>query len=268
MTHRRSLVQKPGGSQQLAVRVCKALRSGEFRVAYQPIANARTSEIITVECLLRWQHPEYGLLLPCNFFEAFQDTQVARQSTWFVLETVCRELAECRQLGLPMPKVAINIQPSQLVDDDLPLKIESTASQRNIDPSLIQLEIVESEESAALLSTSEFTQPLKQLGVGLALDDFGTGYSSLSTLHTQQVNSVKLAGQFIRHLPDDRRSKIVVDAILEMAGELGLSVVVEGVERKEQLLWLAAHPDVLVQGNYICSPRGRLTEALSPHDTF
>lgn len=240
----------------LVDQVHAGLDAGQFRVAFQPIVHARSRRLDSVECLLRWQHPRYGLLLPGAFERALDDTGVAHRVSRLVLDVACRALREQRDAGHDAPFVAINVQPSQLLDDRLKTSIDDITRRYNVDPSAFELELVESEATLKLVVTREFTAPLKALGVRLALDDFGTGYSSLAALALANVDSVKLARDFLRARSnrEPARTVSVMQSAFDLFDKLQLRTVVEGVENAEQIDWLATHPNVYAQGYFIGRP--------------
>jgi EAL domain-containing protein (putative c-di-GMP-specific phosphodiesterase class I) len=240
----------------LGARIIAGLRAGEFAVAFQPVVHAQTGALFGVECLLRWQHPQYGLLLPGAFASALHDPAVAHEATRFVLDVACQRLRDASRAGGALPRVAINVQPSQLLDDSLVQMIDELTRRNCVPASRIELELVENEETLPLVATHEFTAPLRSLGVQLALDDFGTGYASLASLAGAQVDAVKLAREFLRHGPlrDDSRSACLIRGMIDMLGRLGMRTVVEGVESAGQMAWLAALPTVYAQGYYVGKP--------------
>ena len=248
----------------LVERVARGLKANEFRVAFQPIVHAQTGSLSGVECLLRWQHPDFGLLSPGSFLGAFSDLNIARETSYFVLESACRQLAELPKAGIDLPShVAINIEPSQLIDDALSKRIKAVTRTYAVDPSLLELELLETEDVAKILAVHEFTRPLKRLGVRFAIDDFGSGYSSLTTLSRMHVDTVKLTRDFLYAIPASELSCTVVSTVLDLFARLGVTSVAEGVETGEQFDWLARHAEVLVQGYYIAPPRPSLSEALA-----
>jgi EAL domain-containing protein (putative c-di-GMP-specific phosphodiesterase class I) len=250
--------------ESLADQVLEGLQDGEFFIAYQPVVNARTRGLLGVECLIRWQHPKFGLLLPGSFIHAFENRRAARAVSYFVLESACQQLADLRRTGVPLPRVAINIQPGQLEDEELGEKIFLATARHGINPSLIELELVETEDASRLLSNPDRTRSLKELGVRFALDDFGSGYSSLAMLGSTHIDTVKLAREFLLDVPASPRACAIVNGILDLLDKLGFAVVVEGVETQEQLHWLTLHPRVYVQGHYIARPQARFLQAVAP----
>ena len=232
------------------------LRAGEFRVAFQPIVHAQASRLDSVECLLRWHHPQYGVLLPAAFEQALHDPEVAYEITGFVLDAAARVLGERTRYDAPGLRVAVNIQPSQLLDERLAALLGDTVRKYGVESSCFELELVESEETLVLVSTGEFTSSLRSMGVRFALDDFGTGYSSLAVLAGAHVDSVKLAREFLGVAPmsaASRQSRFV-RTVVDMLAALDLRVVVEGVETETQMAWLSDVPDVYAQGYYVGRP--------------
>jgi len=252
-----------GPDEKLAQQIRRGLRAGEFGVAFQPVVHAQSLKLLNVECLLRWQHPEYGLLLPECFALAFEDRDTAREVSEFMLESVCLQLAEMRRTGLSLPSAAINIQPSQLLDETLGSTVRDTTGRHGIDPMLLEFELVATEDASTLLSTQEFTRSLRQLGVRLALNDFGSGYSPLAMLGTAQIDTVKLARGFLARVPASPRDCVVMTGLLDMLDKLDMRVVVEGVESEAQLRWLRQRPEVFVQGYHVARPQARLADALA-----
>ena len=247
----------------LTDQILKGLQDGEFYVAYQPVVDTRTCSLLGVECLLRWRHPRFGLILPGSFIHAFENGRVARAVSYFVLESACQQLADLREAGLPLPRVAINIQPTQLEDEELVEKIILVTSRHGIDPSLIELELLETEDAFKLLSIPDHTKVLKELGVRFALDDFGSGYSSLAMLGSVHIDTVKLAREFLVDIPTSPRACAVVSGILHLLGKLGFTIVVEGVETPDQFRWLTLHPGIYVQGYHIARPQAEMLQAVA-----
>jgi EAL domain-containing protein (putative c-di-GMP-specific phosphodiesterase class I) len=247
----------------LAQQIRKGLKAGEFGVAFQPVVHAQTLKLVNIECLLRWQHPEYGLLLPECFVSAFEDRETAREVTEFMLESVCLELGAMRRAGQALPAAAINIQPSQLLDETFAATIQDTTRRHGVDPLLLELELVATEDASTLLSTHEFTRSLRQLGVRIALNDFGSGYSPLAMLGTAQIDTVKLARGFMARVPASARDCVVMTGLLDLLDKLDMRVVVEGVESEAQLRWLRQRPEVYVQGYHVARPQAKLSNALA-----
>ncbi|WP_167306359.1 EAL domain-containing protein [Caballeronia arationis] len=245
-------------------RAREGLRDGEFAVAYQPVVKARTLDLLAVECLIRWQHPDLGVLLPGSFMTALEDTITARAISYFVLETACRQLGGLQHSGVLSARATINIQPSQLADRELSERIVETCSRYQIEPSLIELELLETENASQVLTVSDYTRPFEKLGVRFALDDFGSGYSSLAMLGSTRIQTIKLDRAFIAGVPASTRACTLLTGVLQLLHRMGFLVVVEGVETLEQLRWLALHPEVFVQGYYIARPQAAILQAVAP----
>jgi EAL domain-containing protein (putative c-di-GMP-specific phosphodiesterase class I) len=245
-------------------RALEGLRHEEFSVAYQPVVNAKTLDLLAVECLIRWQHPELGTLLPGDFATALQDPSTARAVSYFVLETACRQMSGLRYAGGLSLRATINIQPSQLADRELSERLVESTSRYQIDPSLIELELLETEDAARVLSVGENTRPFEKLGVRFALDDFGSGYSSLAMLGSSHIQTIKLERGFVAGVPASTRACTLLTGILQLLERLGFMVIVEGVETLEQLRWLAMYPRVYVQGFYISRPQAAILQAVAP----
>lgn len=258
----RSPARREQGDPSLVGRVRAGLKSGEFKVAFQPIVDARTRTLQGVECLLRWQHPDYGMLLPGCFATAFHDRDAAQDAVHFVLEHAVHELANLRRSGVQLPRITVNIEPFQLLDDTLAPTISELCTCYGIPPSSIELELVESQDVSDIFVTDVFVRPFTQLGVRLALDDFGSGYTSLRTLAVASFDTVKLAGKLLRGVPHSQRSCTVVKATLDLLAKLDVTIVAEGIETQEQLQWLVSYFDIEVQGYHIGRPKMTLMEAI------
>lgn len=245
----------------LVDKVRYGLQDGQFRVAFQPIVELNSEELVGVEALLRWQHPEYGSLLPGYFSDALEDDAVARESLAFVIDEACAQLNEWQRSGKPAYRLFVNMQPTLLMDGTLSAVIAGTTAKHAVDPSLITLEMLETEDVAKMLSLRELTRPLKDLGIQLALDDFGTGFSSLAALCSLDIDTVKLAQRFVSGIPLSERACIVTDSVLSMLDQLDVTVVVEGVENAEQAEWLRRR-NTYVQGYYIARPQPTLAQAI------
>jgi diguanylate cyclase (GGDEF)-like protein len=216
--------------------LAKALENGQLRVHYQPIVAIDTGHILALEALVRWQHPERGLVGPAEFIPTAEATGLVVPIGAWVLEEACRQ-AEVWRRGRPTgtaPSVAVNLSLRQFVDSDLSALVERTLSSTGLDPAALHLEITESvimeHEDITLSALASF----KRLGVTLVLDDFGTGYSSLSYLQRFPIDALKIDRSFIAALGDDGDSQPIVAAIINMAAGLKIDVVAEGIETPAQ----------------------------------
>ena len=231
-----------------------ALERDELVVHYQPVIDAATGRISGMEALVRWQHPEAGLLAPGHFIDIAEETGLVVPIGAWVLSRACAQQRAWVEQGLPPVRVAVNLSPRQflhrhLIDDILKVLEETRA-----DTSCLELEITEStvmhnaQRAAALLAQ------LKEMGIRVAIDDFGTGYSSLAYLKRFPIDSLKIDRSFVADVPDDAGNTAITQAIMAMAHSLGLKVIAEGVETEEQLAFLRSHGCDELQGYFFSKP--------------
>jgi diguanylate cyclase (GGDEF)-like protein/PAS domain S-box-containing protein len=214
-----------------------AIREEEFDIHLQPQFAIDTGKPVGAEVLLRWHHPERGIVLPGEFINVAEESGLIVQIEYLVLERTFKMIAYWRSLGVVPPRIAINISSRQLMEGEALLeRVKSLLKATGVPPDLIEIEITESllipSEENSMLAVLE---KLSKLGVRLAIDDFGTGYSSLSYLKRLPVNTVKIDQSFIRDLEDNEESTAIVRAVVGIARSMKLEVVSEGVETKEQL---------------------------------
>jgi diguanylate cyclase (GGDEF)-like protein/PAS domain S-box-containing protein len=233
----------------------RALSRGELRVHYQRIADVTGRDLGKTaghEALLRWQHPERGLVLPGDFIQLAEETGLILRMGEWVLREACRWATFIgAEHGL---QVAVNLSPRQFNDPNLPRIVAAALKETGLPPRLLELEITESlamRETDATLAT---LQKLKQLGVSIAIDDFGTGYSSLAYLKRFPVDKLKIDRSFVAELPKDREQCAIVSAIVALAHALNVRVIAEGVETKAQREFLARCGCDFVQGHLVGKP--------------
>jgi EAL domain-containing protein (putative c-di-GMP-specific phosphodiesterase class I) len=239
---------------QLERRVSEGLLAGEFRLAFQGIYDVKTGRLARVEALIRWMHPDYGMLLPDAFLVALDHPLVALQLTYHVIDGACRALAHAQRAGQPVCPMAVNVPPRVVADEHFPATVMQIARLHGIEPELLELELVETEDATRLLAAPRLTKPLREAGMRLAIDDFGTGYSSLALLSTIDVDTVKVAREMLEGVPDCARASAVASGVLSMLERLNVAVVVEGVETRALARWLAQWPKVLAQGFFYARP--------------
>jgi len=235
-------------------RVSEGLRGGEFPLAFQGIYDVKTGKLERVEALIRWMHPDYGMLLPDAFLVALDHPAIALQMTYHVIDSACRALAHARQKGLPVRPVAVNVPPGVVAHEHFPATIMRIVRAHGVEPALLEIELVETEDAARLLAAPPLTRPLREAGMRLAIDDFGTGYSSLALLSTIDVDTVKVAREVLDSVPSCPRASAVASGVLSMLERLGVTVVVEGVETFALAQWLTQWPKVLAQGFFYARP--------------
>ncbi|HKR80447.1 MAG TPA: EAL domain-containing protein [Nitrospira sp.] len=220
----------------------------EFVVHYQPQIDLSSGQLMGAEALIRWQHPQRGLLAPRDFLQAASDTGMIRTIDEWVLRTVCRQSRAWQQRGLAVPRVSINISNSLFHGATLVKAVEDAFSETGLAPDRLELELTESIAMRNVDTSITVLQQLKTMGVQLAIDDFGTGYSSLSYLQRLPVTRVKIDQSFIRELLSRVQPVPIVRAIIAMAHSLQLEVLAEGVEDERQRSILLAEGCDQAQG--------------------
>jgi EAL domain-containing protein (putative c-di-GMP-specific phosphodiesterase class I) len=232
----------------------RAIERDEFLLHYQPKIEMRSGLITGVEALIRWQHPELGLVPPAQFIAMAEETGLIAPIGEWVLKTACGDAQSWVSQGMPAITVAVNLSARQFAGDDLAAAILKVLRETGLDPRLLELEITESTVMHNPDRAAEVLQQLKRLGVRVAIDDFGTGYSSLSYLKRFPISSVKIDRSFVLDLPDDKDDAAITQAVIAMAHSLRLRVIAEGVETVEQYRFLEEHQCDEMQGNYFSKP--------------
>ncbi len=216
----------------------KALGNKEFYLVYQPQINLRTGEIVGVEALLRWDHPEHGSISPSEFIPFAEESGLIVEIGHWVIQTACAELSRWRLAGLPEVKLAINISARQLMEDDIVNRIVDIFKSYNIPGHCLELEIT---ENAIMDDMDSIIRKLKELSrhdINIAIDDFGTGYSSLSYLHKLPIQTLKIDRTFLKENRINKGDNSIINTIVAMAKGLNLNVIAEGVESQAQLDYL------------------------------
>jgi len=233
----------------------RALERDEFLLYYQPKAGVTTGEITGFEALLRWRHPERGLVMPDEFIPVLEETGLIVPVGEWVLNAVCAQLSEWWGAGLDPVPVAINLSARQFLARDLGSTIKRILDAHRIDPALIELEITESSLMVNPEEATRILEYLKSLGVRLSIDDFGTGYSSLGYLKRFPLDSLKVDRSFVRDVTTDADDATITRAVITMAHSLGLKVIAEGVETESQLAFLVENGCDQFQGYYLARPQ-------------
>ena len=218
-----------------------ALRHDEFVLHFQPQVSVRTGGIVGVEALVRWRHPDLGLVFPGSFIQLAEDTGLVEGIGAWVLRTACRQMRTWLAEGLPPLRVAVNMSAKEISTSPLTEQIAATLAETGLDPGLLEIEITEGSVVTNLEAAVGTLKAVKALGVTLALDDFGTGYSSLKHLRRFPIDRLKLDGSFIRQIADDETDRAIARAAIELGHGLRLGVVAEGVETPAQLDVLRAN---------------------------
>jgi EAL domain-containing protein (putative c-di-GMP-specific phosphodiesterase class I) len=231
----------------------QALNQHQFELCFQPQVDLHTGEIISAEALVRWNHPDLGMVSPSYFIPICEEIGLITQLGDWVLNATLKQGSAWLEQGQPRRVLAVNVAALQWHQPDFVEKVEQALKQTGYPPELLELELTESglmrhEEQAisAMLA-------LRKLGVQIAIDDFGTGYSSLVYLRNLPLSKLKIDKQFIDDVVNDVKSQQLAKTIIKMAHNLGFGVIAEGVETPEQLAWLAQNECEHYQG-YLCSP--------------
>ena len=235
----------------------RALQEDAFTLHYQPTVHLESGRVISVEALLRWEHPEWGLVMPGEFVPLAEETGLIMPMGRWVLEEACRQLAAWRRLRPECAdlNVSVNLSARQFADPNLADIVSGALSESGLSPSGLWLEITESVLMEEAQTTIETLRALRGLGVHLSIDDFGTGYSSLSYLKRFPVDVLKIDRSFVDGLGTDPEDEAIVTAVVRLAQALDLDVVAEGVETAEQLAELRRLGCTAVQGFYFGRPK-------------
>ena len=232
----------------------QALKHDEFVLYYQPQADIESGRIVGVEALVRWQHPDVGLISPAEFIPIAEETGLIVPLGKWVLESACRQAAAWQAAGLPRLRVAVNLSGRQFLQRDLADLVAQALQETALAPELLELELTESLLMDSAESTIGILQTLRNIGVLLSVDDFGTGYSSLAYLRRFPVTAVKIDKSFVNGITTDPDAAALARSIISMAHEMRLKVIAEGVETEGQLGFLAGHHCDEIQGYHLSKP--------------
>lgn len=239
---------------KLEAELHQALERREFLLHYQPKLDLVTGKTSGFEALLRWNHPQRGLVPPLEFISVLEDTGLIIAVGEWVVAEVCRQLGAWRADGFPIVPVAINLSARQLEQDDLAATIERIVTASGIAPALLEFELTESMLMVNPDAAVAILGRIKALGMRLSIDDFGTGYSSLAYLKRFPLDALKIDRTFVRDLPHDSDDAAITRAVINLAHSLNLKVVAEGVENLEQLCELKHFGCDEIQGYYVDRP--------------
>jgi diguanylate cyclase (GGDEF)-like protein/PAS domain S-box-containing protein len=231
----------------------RALDEHQFSLHYQPLVRADDGRIEGMEALVRWRHPELGVVSPGDFIPLAEETGLIVPLGDWVLRTACAQMRRWQDEGVAPRMVAVNLSPRQFAQADLVQQIERVLLETGLSPSALELEITESALMDAT-TAGQRLQRLKALGVRLAIDDFGTGYSSLAYLSRFPIDKLKVDQSFVRRIPEDTTDMEITAAVISLARSLKLKVLGEGVETPEQLQFLRKHGCDLLQGYLFAQP--------------
>ncbi|WP_331000649.1 putative bifunctional diguanylate cyclase/phosphodiesterase [Nostoc sp. NZL] len=248
---------------QLETDLRRAIERFEFRLFYQPIVSLTSGSIIGFEALLRWQHPERGLLNPTDFIPLAQETGLIVKIGNWVLHEACRQMQAWRvhYRSNSLKKISVNLSVKQFSQPDLIEQIGQILHSTGLDACCLALEITESVivENGDVATTT--LSQLRNMGIELSIDDFGTGYSSLGCLHSFPISVLKIDRSFINPIAANSRNLEIIEIIVTLAHKLGMDVIAEGVETKQQLTFLRNLRCEYVQGYFFSPPLDSLAAA-------
>jgi diguanylate cyclase (GGDEF)-like protein len=231
-----------------------ALAGDEFSLNYQPKVDLATGQITGVEALLRWTHPERGVLPPAQFIPLAEETSLIVPIGRWVLKEACAQNMAWQRSGLRPVSMAVNLSPRQFADEDLLEDIDEALRASGMPPPLLQLEVTESMVMRNVPRAIKVLHAIQSRGIRLAIDDFGTGYSSMSLMKQFPIDTIKIDRSFVRDLPDDSEDQAIAQAIISMGKALGMTVVAEGVETTGQETFLRSHACDEMQGFLFSKP--------------
>ncbi|HEY6239375.1 MAG TPA: EAL domain-containing protein [Burkholderiales bacterium] len=232
----------------------RAIDRGEFLLHYQPKVDLASTHICGFEALLRWQHPDRGLVLPGEFVPVLEEAGLIVPVGEWVLREVCKQILAWQSEGLPVRPVTVNLSARQFQQKDFESIVRHTLREARIDPGLVQFELTESLLMSDPEGAARTLRGLKDSGVKISVDDFGTGYSSLAYLKRFPIDALKIDHSFVRDITTDPEDAMITLAIIGLAHNLKLRVVAEGVETQEQLELLAANGCDEIQGYHFSVP--------------
>jgi len=239
---------------QLAAELPIAMKRGEVELFYQPVLDVRTRQVQCVEALLRWRHPQLGLLLPERFMLAAEQNNLMREIDFWVVRRAIKDRIRLGIDRFESMSVSVNVSVRQLAEPDFLESLHSQMQEQDFLPELLRLELTESSFIENPERTVDLISQLRRLGVKIIIDNFGTGYSSLSHIKTLPVDGLKIDSAFVRNLPDDRGNAAIVQAVTTLAGKLGMQAMAEGVETAAEMRGLRQLDCEVMQGELISPP--------------
>ncbi|MBD2725467.1 EAL domain-containing response regulator [Nostoc sp. FACHB-892] len=226
----------------------------EFEIYYQPIIDIASGKIVAAESLLRWQSPELGLIYPTEFISLAESTGLIVPIGKWVLKNVCKQIKGWRDAGIYSLTVAVNLSVIEFNQPDFIHNIVNFIAMNNLEPDDLELELTESMIMQDVNSAIATMSKLQSLGINIAIDDFGTGYSSLIYLKNLPINTLKIDRYFIHNVANDSQKSAITQALIQMAHNLNLDVIAEGVETESELAFLRQHNCNSMQGFLFSRP--------------
>jgi len=234
----------------------QAMESGQFLLHYQPKCDLNSGDLVGVEALLRWPHPQRGWIGPDTFIPVAEETGIIIQLGDWVIAQACQQLKRWNQEGFGHLTIAVNVSVQQFSRDNFLESVQRSLAEAGVDPRRLELEITESLLMKDVAETTACLKRFREAGIALSIDDFGTGYSSLGYLRRFPIDALKIDRSFVKDLHKNDDAAAICAAIIALARELKLKVIAEGVETLEQVEFLRRHRCDQVQGYLISKPVG------------
>ncbi|MCG6204365.1 EAL domain-containing protein [Rhodopseudomonas sp. HC1] len=232
----------------------RALPDGQLDLNYQPIVDLDSHSVVGAEALLRWHHPERGMVSPAEFIPLAEATDLIRPIGLWMLSRACTQIREWARSELGDIRLAVNLSARQFLDKDLVPHVRGAIEAAGISPDRLEIELTETAAMADHAHTRRVFTALRDLGVGIALDDFGTGYASMSYLRKLPFNKLKIDREFVHHVDSSGESQAICDALIALSRGLGINVLAEGAEREEEVRHLLTRGCSTFQGYYFARP--------------
>ncbi len=230
-----------------------AIQNKEFCLFYQPIIDLKTRKMVSMEALIRWNHPKVGFIPPDIFIPFAERNNLINPIGHWVLESVCQQIKEWLSQGFKNFKISVNVSPNQLLQENFPKVIANLLQQSQIPAYFMALELTETISMPHTAQAEKILLAIEKLGIDIIMDDFGTGFSSLSHLKYLPVNSIKIDKSFIQDIQIGHKNAVIVSSLIYLGMRLGLYVVAEGVETEDQITFLMENGCALGQGNYLAT---------------
>jgi len=232
----------------------KALENKEFKAYYQPKVDAKHHKVIGLEALIRWQHPDKGIIYPDSFIPFAEEIGLIGEIDNYMMRMSMNDLLEWQKQSLECGRLSINLSARQLASKHYISELQNTLQEIGLDPQSLEIEITETHIMDNPQHAMQILKQIRSLGISISIDDFGTGYSSLSYLKKLPVTKLKIDKSFVDELPDDKDDVAIVKAIISLAKNLNLDIIAEGVENKEQVEFLVQEGCYDIQGYYFSKP--------------
>jgi len=231
-----------------------AIEYNELEIYYQPQISCKSNRVVGSEALLRWNHPQLGLLTPDRFIDMAEQTGIEENLSEWILKTACTDTCAWQKAGFPNLTVAVNLSTRQFLQSGLEQVVQRILTESGLDAEFLEMEITESIAVEDVENTCELMHRLRNLGITLSLDDFGTGYSSLSYLNQFPIEKIKLDQTFVKDLDNNRHNAAICRSVITLAHSLNLRVIAEGIETPSQQQFLEKENCDLLQGYLISKP--------------